>query len=99
MRRGALLSRGLPVRLTAESPTAFTVELLGRLRGARLAVAGDLVLAERALTAAAGTRTARLRVSRALRRLVRRGARLRVQITATGADGGTAAFTRRLRVR
>jgi hypothetical protein len=99
VRRGALLSRGLSVRLTAPAPTAFTVELLGRLRGIRLARAGDLVLAERRLTAASGTRTARLRPSRPLRKLVRRGARLQLRITATGAAGGVATATRRLRVR
>jgi PKD domain len=99
LRRRALLRRGLAVEVTAATPTAFTVELVGRLRGARLAAAGDVVLAERRLAAAAGTRSARLRVSKATRVLVRRGARLRVRITATGADGGTAAITRRLRVR
>jgi hypothetical protein len=99
VRRRALMRRGLAVELTSSSPTGFTVELLGRLRGARLASAGDVVLAERTLAAAAGTRTARLRVSRGVRSLVRRGARLRVRITATGADGGTAVATRRVRVR
>ena len=97
--RRTLLGRGLAVRLTAQATTAFSIELLGRLRGARLAGAGDLVLAEQRLGAATGTRTARLRVSRALRKLVRRGARLQVRITATNADGGTAALTRRVRVR
>jgi hypothetical protein len=96
--RRALLRRGLAVRLTAPAPTAFTVELLGRLRGARLATTGDLVLAQRSVAAAAGTRTARLKVARTLRTLVRRGARLRVRITATGTDGGATALTRKVRV-
>ncbi|HEX5620136.1 MAG TPA: PKD domain-containing protein [Solirubrobacteraceae bacterium] len=97
--RRTLLRRGLALQLTASAPTAFTVQLVGRLRGARLATTGDLVLAERRLPAATGTRSAQIKVSRALRRLVRRGTQLRVQITATGADGGTASATKRVRVR
>jgi hypothetical protein len=99
VQRRTLLRRGLAVRVTAQAPTAFAVELLGRLRGARLTALGDIVLAERQLNAAAGTHTARLRVSRALRGVVRRGARLKVRITATDAGGRTTALTRRVRVR
>jgi hypothetical protein len=97
--RRTLLRRGLSVGLTASTPTAFAVQLVGRLRGGRLATTGDLVLAERQLPAATGTRTARLKVSRTLRRLVRRGTKLQVRITATGADGSTATATKRIRVR
>ena len=97
--RRTLLRQGLTVRLTAAAPTAFAIELRARFRGAKLASTGDLIIAERRLPAATGTRTARLKVSRALRRLVRRGARLRVQITATGADGSTTTVLKRVRVR
>jgi PKD domain-containing protein len=100
VRRRILLSSGLPVRLTAQDPTSFTIELVSRLRrGVRIARTGDVVLAARRLGEAAGTRTARLGVPRSLRKLVRRGARLQVRITASGADGGTATITRGVRVR
>jgi PKD domain len=95
----SLLRNGLRVTVEPSRPAEFTVELLGALRGIRLARAGDLVLAERALPLAPGRRSVVLKVSSRLKRLVRRGARLRLRIGAVDAQGLKTTATRAVRVR
>jgi hypothetical protein len=99
LKRRALLRRGVRVTIEPDRASAITAELLGTLSGARGARAGDLVLAERALARASGRRSLVLKVARRLRGTVRRGARLRVRVTAVDAQGVRATATRSLRVR
>ena len=99
MKRAALLKSGVSLRLTPDEPAAFRIELLGTLRGARVARPGDLILAERSLALGAGARSARLKLGRRQRRYIGRRARLTVRITATDAAGNRKVSTRRVTVR
>jgi uncharacterized delta-60 repeat protein len=95
LRRG-----GLAITVVLDEPAALEASLVGRLRGgARLARAGDVVLAERSLARApALRRSVRLRLGRVARRALRRGARLELRVVATDAEGNRARVSRRLRV-
>jgi Domain of unknown function (DUF4394)/Bacterial TSP3 repeat/Thrombospondin type 3 repeat len=89
---------GVVTRIAVSEPAKLDVVLLGRARSARIARAGDVVLAERHLGTSARTRSVKLRPKRALAsRRARFSVRLRV--TATDAAGNRATMTRTIRVR
>jgi Domain of unknown function (DUF4394)/Bacterial TSP3 repeat len=89
---------GVTSRIAVSEAARLEVALLGRARSARIARAGDVVLAERRLGLSVTTRSVRLRPRRALgSRSARFSVRLRV--TATDAAGNRATKTRTIRVR
>ena len=89
---------GVVTRIAVSEAARLDVVLLGRARTARVARAGDVVLAERHLGSSATTRSVKLRPTRALAsRSARFSARLRV--TATDAAGNRSTKTRTIRVR
>jgi hypothetical protein len=89
---------GVVTRIAVSEAAKLDVVLLGRARSARIARAGDVVLAERHLRRSARTRSVKLRPKRALAsRSARFSARLRV--TATDAAGNRFSKTRTIRVR
>jgi len=90
--------RGVVSRIAVSEAARLDVVLLGRARSARVARAGDIVLAERRLAASASTRSVRLKPKRAL---VTRSARfsVRLRVTATDAAGNRRTTTRTIRVR
>jgi hypothetical protein len=94
-----LRSRGVALTLEPNQGASFLVELRGRLRGSRLARAGDFVLAERRLSLASGRRSVRLRIPRSQRTRLRRRAILTLRVSATDASGRVTVQTRRLRIR
>ena len=99
-RRAALLRRGLAGRVVVSEPATLVLRLLGRLRGARVARAGDVVLAERRLgNAAGGSHPVRLKVPRRLRPGLARRLSLTLEVEATDAAGNRSRATRRVRVR
>jgi hypothetical protein len=89
---------GIRSRIAVSEPASLDIVLLGRARSARVARAGDIVLAERHLRRSARTRSVRLKPKRAL---VARSARfkVRLRVTATDAAGNRRTKTRTIRVR
>jgi hypothetical protein len=94
-----LRSGGVSLSVTPSREASFLIELRGRLRGARIARAGDLVLAERSLGLAAGKRSVRLKIPKAHKRLLRSRSKLTLRVTATDAGGQASILTRRLTIR
>ena len=104
MRVRALLRRGLAVQFTCDEPGRLVARLVGTLRRLgrrpRASRAGDIELAWRsAAVVASEPLSLRLRVAKGLRRAVRRGVRLRVELTATDAAGNESVVTSRVRLR
>ena len=99
IRLAALRSRGVSFTVEPNQAAAFRAELRGRLRGSRIARAGDFVVAERSLRSATGRRRVRLVVPRSQRRRLRRGSRLTLRVTGTDSLGRSVVRTRRLVVR
>jgi hypothetical protein len=90
--------RGVPCVVDLTEAAAVTCRLIARARRvARVAAAGDLELASRALPLAAGRRSARLRPRRGLIR--QRRFRATLQVVATDAAGNRTTRTKRFRVR
>jgi len=90
-----LARRALSVQVDCDEPGRVTIRLLAKLTRldgrARLAGRGDLELARASATLGAGDEAAlRLRVGRRLRGLLRRGARLRVELKAVDSAGNRA---------
>jgi hypothetical protein len=90
--------RGLSPNILVSEAASLDVTLLARARTARIARAGDLVLAERHLAISARTRSVRLKPKRAL---VAKSARfsVRVRVTATDAAGNRSTRTKTVPVR
>ena len=89
---------GLRSRIAVSEVASLDVVLLARARSARVAQAGDLVLAERHLGLSAATRSVRLKPKRAL--AARRGRfSVRLRVTATDASGNRRMKSRTIRVR
>ena len=97
--RARLLRRGLRFAAGCDEACAVKIELIGRVRSARLASVGDLLLGRASLKIGTGLRKATVKVGRKLRPVVRRGARLRLRVTVTDAAGNNRVVTRKLRVR
>jgi Tol biopolymer transport system component len=94
-----LIASGLLPSVTPDRPVAFLFELFapaGKLRNAKV---GDLVLAERSVGRAPGTRRVRLKVPRRLRGIVRKGVKLRLRITATDEAKRAKTVSRKISVR
>jgi VCBS repeat protein len=99
IKRATFLKRG--VRATADPSEASTLEfeLLGSTKRIRLARAGDVVLAERALPLAPGRRSVTLKLPRKFRAGLSRRFTLTIRVTATDAAGNRTVSTKRLKVR
>ncbi|MEA2443873.1 MAG: hypothetical protein QOJ12_1165 [Thermoleophilales bacterium] len=90
--------KGVKVTLTPSEAASFEVALLGTARSTTLARAGDVALAERTLSLAAGTRSATLKPKRSLLGK-RRKFTVRLRVTATdGAGNRGAAIVKTIRV-
>ena len=89
---------GVVTRIAVSEAAKLDVVLLGRARSARIARAGDVVLAERHLGRSARTRSVKLKPKRAL---ASRSARfsVRLRVTASDAAGNRFSKTRTIRVR
>jgi hypothetical protein len=102
VRQARLRARGLTVTVSCDENLRVRVRLLGRLRrvGARAARPGDIELASRSARLGDDRRARlKLRVPRALRGMLRRGARLRVVASASDSAGNQGSATKRVRVR
>jgi Domain of unknown function (DUF4394)/Thrombospondin type 3 repeat len=90
--------RGVRSRIAVSEAASLDVVLLGRATSARVARAGDIVLAQRRLRRSARTRTVTLKPRR---RLVASRARftVRLRVTATDVAGNSRTRTKTIRVR
>ena len=93
------LRRGVPVTVTADEPVSAEVEVLGRSSRARVARAGDFVLAARTFRGVSGTRELTVTIARRRLRMIRRRALLTVRVTATDGAGNIAVARDTFRVR
>ena len=99
VKRSRFMRRGLSVTVDRDERSSVVVELIARLRGARIARAGDIVLANRRLQMSDATRTVRLKPARRLRSRFSRRMRLLLRVTALDATGNTRTARRRITVR
>jgi len=99
MRRATLLRRGLRPTARADEAVRLSARLVGRVRGARAAAAGDLVLAERRGARPARTHRLSLRVARRLHGALRGARSVVVEVTASDAAGNTRTVRRTVRLR
>ena len=90
--------KGVRARIAVSEAASLDVALLGRARSARVARAGDIVLAERRLRRSARTRTVTLKPKRRLGASRARFS-VRVRVTATDAAGNSRTKTKTIRVR
>lgn len=99
-RRAQLLGRGLTARVGCDEPCSVRIQLLRSARGLRVARSGDVVLGERLYPQARpGRRGVRVRVTRRLRRAVRRGSRLTLRVIVSDVSGNRRTLNRRITVR
>jgi hypothetical protein len=98
MKRPVFLRRGLPVSVDPDERSSFVFELVGTLRGARIARAGDVLLAKRSLGSSAARRTVRLRPARRLRSLFAKRIRVELRVTAVDEAGNTRTTRRRISI-
>jgi hypothetical protein len=99
VKRSTFLRRGLSATVDPDESSSFVFELVGTLRGARIAGTGDVVLAERSLRASANERTVRLRPARRFRRLFAGRMRLVLRVTAVDTNGNRRTAHRRISIR
>jgi hypothetical protein len=103
--RRAFARRGLTVRLSADEPASFAVDLNAKVkrRGGRLvfpAAVGEATLGSGRLKLGSGTRSLRLKPSRKFARTVRnRRLRLVIRVTATDAAGNVTRTAKSVRVK
>lgn len=89
-----LRGTGLSVKVTPSVSASFLGELRATVKGASIAKAGDLLLAETSLKRAGGRRTLKLTVPSSQRDRLHTKAKLTLRIVATDATGRTKTITR-----
>ena len=99
VKRSTFLRRGLSVTVDPDESSSFVLELVGTLRGAQIARAGDVLVAERSLGRSASRRTVRLTPARRLRNLLADRMRLALRVTAVDASGNRRTARQRISIR
>jgi hypothetical protein len=97
MKRARFL-KGVAVRVACSEACSLRLQLIGRLRSGRIAGVGDLILSERALGLATGSRSTRLTVGRRLRRTLPRRFVVTLRVVARDAAGNERTVRRRIRI-
>jgi Thrombospondin type 3 repeat len=93
------LTKGIKGKVSCDEPCAFDLKLFGARKGAKIAKAGDVELASKKLGTKSGTRSFTLKLSRSLAAAVRKGAKLRLVVTASDAAHNSTAKTKTIRVK
>ena len=93
-----LRSKGLSITATPSVAASLLAELRATVKGASIARAGDLQLAERSLTRASGKRKFTLTVSSSQRSRLHTKAKLTLRLTATDSLGRAKTVTRSVKV-
>lgn len=86
------------MRVACSEACSLRLQLIGRLRRGRIAGVGDLILSERALGLAAGSRSTRLTVGPKLRRTLPRRFTVTLRVVARDAAGNERTINRRIRI-
>jgi hypothetical protein len=96
VKRKALL-KGVTVGFSADESSTYTVDLLGKAKGATLARAGDIVLATKSIKLTSAAQKVKLKPSK---KLVGRSKKfsVRVVITATDAAGNRKIVSKTIKV-
>jgi hypothetical protein len=82
-----LLAKGLKVTVSSNELTAFSFQLVGATKSAKLAKVGDLVIATKSLAAGNGKRTVTLTIPKKYRKLIKTKSKLTLQTVGTDASG------------
>jgi Ca2+-binding RTX toxin-like protein len=93
------LRKGIPMTLASDELITAEVEIVGYSTRARVARAGDFVLASRTTRALVGERALLVKIARRRLRMIRRRALLTVRVSAVDAAGNVALTSARFRVR
>jgi hypothetical protein len=100
IKRKTVGSKAISLSVTTNEAATVSAALLGSAKGAHVAKAGDLVLAEATLSSGTGTRTLKLKVSRKHAKAIRsKKYKLRIALTATDASGNTTTLTKTVKVK
>jgi hypothetical protein len=93
------MRKGIPMTLASDELVTAEVEIVGYSTRARVARAGDFVLAARTTRALVGERALLVKIARRRLRMIRRRALLTVRVSAVDAAGNVALTSARFRVR
>ena len=93
------LRKGVPLTLASDELVTAEIEILGYSTRARVARAGDFVLASRTTRALVGSRAILVKIARRRLRMIRRRAKLTVRVTAADGAGNLTVVTKAFRVR
>ena len=93
------MGKGVPLTVTADEPVTAVIEILGYSTRARVARAGDFVLASRTVRGLTGARAVVVKIARRRLRMIRRRAMLTVRVTANDGAGTVTVASKAFRVR
>ena len=93
------MRKGVPMTIASDEPVTAEIELIGRSSRARVARAGDFVLATRTARDLQGAREVIVTIARRRLRMIRRRAVLTVRVTAGDASGNLTVLAQTFRVR
>jgi Thrombospondin type 3 repeat len=92
------LSKGIKGKVACDEPCSFTIVLVGSRAGAKIAKAGDVELGSKSLKLGTGTRSFTVKPASSLRKAIRKGAKLRVVITASDASHNQKKTTKTVKI-
>ena len=82
-----LLKKGLKVTVSSNEPTSFAFQIVGAAKSAKLAKAGDLVVATKSLASGSGKRTVTIKIAAKWRKAIKKKSKLTLQTVGTDASG------------
>jgi len=92
------LRKGVKGKVSCDEPCSFTITLVGSYKGAKIAKTGDVELGSKKLKLGTGKRSFTVKPSTSLAKAVRKGAKLRLVITATDAANNRTVKTKTVKV-
>jgi hypothetical protein len=99
LRRTTFMKKGLSLKLASNEPVRVEAQLIGTLKGARVARVGDVVLAQKNLPLGGGNRTIKFKLSARAKKLIGKTAKLTVRITAFDATGNRTIASKTVRIK
>jgi len=99
LKRATFLKKGFSFKLASDEPVRVEAQLIGTLKGARVARAGDVTIAEKNLPLGGGNRPIAFKLGKKQKRLIGKTAKLTVRVTATDAAGNRTVASRAVRVK
>jgi hypothetical protein len=99
LKRATFLKKGLSFKLASNEPVKVEAQLIGTLKGARVARVGDVVLAEKNLPLGGGNRAITFKLSSKAKKLIGKSAKLIVRVTAFDAAGNRTVASKTIKVK